>query len=290
MILVTCAAGGAASHVIPQLVKKGLEVRALDISDKVEKLKEIGVKETIVGNCRDREVIKKAISGCDQILYMPPLFVYDEADMAKLCIDEAIEAGVKQFVMMSVTHPNMSTLLQHTQKLYAEEYLVYKGLSHNLNYTILQPMHYNHNFSIPMVWETGAYNCFYTKTTKLSYVDAADVGEVAAKVLSEDGHQNATYELVGNDFLSPVDMVELFNEITGRGAVCNQVPVENIIEYFGNGKYDSYFVKTFKCLSETYGDYGIAGNGNVLTWLLGRKPTTFREYIKNEMDKYGLQP
>ena len=108
MILVTCAAGGAASHVIPQLVKRGLDVRALDISEKVENLKEIGVKETMVGNCRDREVIEKAMAGCDQVLYMPPLFVYDEADMAKLCIDVATEAGVKQFVMMSVTHPDMS--------------------------------------------------------------------------------------------------------------------------------------------------------------------------------------
>lgn len=288
MVLVTCAAGGVASRLIPELVKAGLDVRAFDISPKVHDLKAIGVKETMQGDGSNAADVAKAVDGCEQVLYIPPMFLYIEAEMANLCVDEAVKAGVKQFVMTTVTHPNMSTLPQHTQKLHAEEHLIYKGLSDGLNYTILQPMHYCHNFSVPQVWEIGAYNIFYTKTTRLSYVDAGDVGIVAAKILTEDGHQNATYELVGSDFLSPVDMVGIFNDITGRSAVCNQISVDDILEYFGNGKYDSYFVKTFRCLSDTYGKYGIAGNPNVLTWLLGRKPTTFAEYIKNEIEANGL--
>ncbi|MFR3684025.1 MAG: NmrA family NAD(P)-binding protein [Enterococcus sp.] len=287
MILVTCAAGGVGTRVVKELAEKGLKIRAFDISPKVAELAGFGV-ETMQGDARDSEDLEKAIKGCDQVLYLPPMFVYDESDIAKKCIDEAVKQNVHQFVMMSVTHPNMSTLLQHTQKLKAEEYLVYKGLSDHLNYTILQPMHYMHNFLVPSVWTTGSYDCFYTKTTKLSYVDVNDVAEVATKVLTEDGHQNATYELVCHDFLSPVDMIEKFNQITGRDAVCNQVPVETIIPYFGNAKYDSYFVQTFKNLAETYGEYGIAGNANVLTWLLEREPTTFDEYIKRELEENQL--
>lgn len=287
MILVTGAAGGVGTRVIKVLAKKGLKIRAFDISPKVAELASLGV-ETMQGDARRTEDVAKALAGCDQVLYLPPMFVYDEADMAKRFIDEAVKQNIRQFVMMSVTHPNMSTLTQHTQKLKAEEYLVYKGLSDHLNYTILQPMHYMHNFLVPSVWESGSYDCFYTKTTKLSYVDVMDVAEVAAKVLTEDGHQNATYELVGKDFLSPVDMVEMFNEITGREAVCNQIEVEAILPYFGNGKYDSYFVQTFKNLAETYGKYGIAGNSNVLTWLLERQPTTFEEYIKRELAENNL--
>ncbi|WP_086348672.1 NmrA family NAD(P)-binding protein [Candidatus Enterococcus clewellii] len=288
MILVTCAAGGVGTRVVKVLANKGLKVRAFDISPEVDKLASLGV-ETMQGDARSDEDLAKAVNGCDQILYLPPMFVYDEADIARRCIDEAVKQNVRQFVMMSVTHPNMSTLNQHTQKLKAEEYLVYKGLSDQLNYTILQPMHYMHNFLIPSVWETNSYNCFYTKTTKLSYVDVNDVAEVAAKVLIEDGHQNATYELVGHDFLSPDDMIEKFNQLTGRTAVCNQVPVEAILPFFGNAQYDSYFVQTFKNLAQTYGEYGIAGNANVLTWLLEREPTSFDEYIQREIVENGLK-
>lgn len=288
MILVTGAAGAVGKRIITELVRRGLSVKAFDINPDVAELKKLGVTETFLGDGRSTKDIAKALGGCDQVLYIPPLFVYNETDMAKQCIDEAVKAKVRQFVMMTVTHPNMSTLPQHTQKLKAEEYLIYKGLSDQLNYTILQPMHYMHNFLVPQVWEMDSYQCFYTKTTKLSYVDAADVGEVAAKILSEEGHQNATYELVGTDFLSPVDMVAQFNNITGRNAVCEQIAVEQIINYFPTAKYDSYFVKTFQCLAKTYGDYGIAGNSNVLHWLLERQPTTFEEYIRRECRAYSL--
>ncbi|MHC5217795.1 NmrA family NAD(P)-binding protein [Enterococcus sp. LJL128] len=288
MILVTGAAGNVGRRIITELVNRGLSIKAFDINPKVEELKALGVSETMVGDARSAEDIVKALAGCEQVLYIPPMFVYDEAEIAMHFIDEAVRAEISQFVMMTVTHPLMSTLPQHTQKLKAEEYLVYKGLSAGLNYTILQPMHYMHNFLVPVVWETDAYQCFYTKTTKLSYVDAADVGAVAAKILTEADHQNATYELVGDDFLSPVDMVEVFNRITGKEAVCDQVPVQQIINYFETAKYDSYFVKTFEQLAKTYSEYGIAGNSHVLTWLLGRKPTSFEEYVLRECKENNL--
>ncbi|GCF95067.1 epimerase [Enterococcus florum] len=285
MILVTAAAGNVGRQIVHYLVERGLSVRAFDISPAVAKLE---AAETMIGDARSIEDVRKALNGCTQVLYIPPMFVYDEAKIAQKFIDEAANLGIEQFVITTVTHPNMDTLPQHTQKLHAETHLVYKGLSAGLNYTILQPMHYMHNFSVPMVWETNAYQCFYTKTTKLSYVDVRDVAEVAATVLTESGHENATYELVGTDFLSPMDMVETFNQITGRSATCQQIPVDQIINYFETAKYDSYFVETFKALAKTYGDYGIAGNSNVLSWLLGRKPTSFTQYIQREIEVHQL--
>jgi hypothetical protein len=36
-------------------------------------------------------------------------------------------------------------------------------------------------------------------------------------------------------------------------------------------------------LFEHYGRYGITGNPNVLTWLLGRSPTSFGEYVQRSL-------
>ncbi len=287
MVLVTAANGRVARRVIPELLKKDLHVKAIDISPQAESLKEIGVDEVFIGDAGDRDTLVKAFEGCDQLLYIPPGGIYTEAKLAKLAIDVAADVGVRQVVLMTVTHPNMSTLLQHTQKLQAEEHLIYKGLSHNLNYTILQPMHYTHNFPVKQVWDTDMYGCFYTASRKLSYVDTRDVGEIAAKILTEDGHQNATYELVGDDFLSPEDLVATFNQITGHHAVARQMPIEQVIA--ASGIKDSFMQEAMRHVSYTYSNYGIAGNSNVLTWLLGRKPTTFAEYVERELKELDLK-
>lgn len=283
MIFVTSAYGNVGRKIIPQLIKKGLEVRAMDINPAVENLKEIGVKETVCGDASCYQTVKEAMKGCDQVLYIPPFFTYIESKMAEIAVDAAIENNVKQFVMTSVTHPLMSTLLQHTQKLKAEEYLVYAGLKHHLNYTILQPMHYNHNFDVKAVTDTNVYHSFYDINTKLSYVDCEDVGEVCAKVLTETTHQNATYELCGPDFYSPSDLVDVYNEVTGKNAVAAHIDVEDLCDLMHLN--DSYGRECFRRLADTYSEYGIAGNPNVLTWLLGRKPTTFKEYVIREYNK-----
>lgn len=52
---------------------------------------------------------------------------------------------------------------------------------------------------------------------------------------------------------------------------------------------DSHFQEAIRSLSYTYSKYGLAGNPNVLTWLLGRKPYSFEDYIQNELETLNLQ-
>lgn len=283
MILVTSAYGNVGRHIIPQLIKKGLSVRAMDINPAAEQLKNMGVQEVVIADASKRENMEQAMKGCSQVLYVPPMFTYIEAEMARVAVDCAVKLGIEQFVMLSVTHPNMSTLLQHTQKLKAEEYLVYAGLEHRLNYTILQPMHYNHNFDVAAVASSNTYLSFYDINTKLSYVDCEDVGEVCARILTEDGHQNATYELSGSDFYSPCDLVNVYNELTGNHAQAAHIDVEEFLDMIH--LQDSYGRECFRRLADTYSRYGIAGNANVLTWLLGRRPVSFAGYVKREMER-----
>lgn len=286
MVLVTSANGNVGRRIIPVLAKMGLAVRAMDINSDVEALKELGAKETFTGDARKADVLRQAMQGCDQVLYIPPMFVYDEAKMAKLAIDIAIEQKVKKFVLMSVLHPQMRTLLQHDQKLEVEEYLIYKGLSDDLDYTILQPMHYHHTFRVADTWKSNQSFIFYDVNARLSGVDAGDVAEVAAKVLTEPGHENATYELSGSDFISAAESVEIFNKVTGRNAKIVRIDIEDLIKR--NGITDSYGSEAFRALAYTYGTFGFRGNANVLTWLLGRAPKTFEDYLRDEIERLQL--
>lgn len=288
MILVTSANGHSGQFIIKQLVKNGYDVRATDIAPETEQLKDtLGVKEVVVGDITDIRTIRQVVKGVDQIVHIPPLFIAEEALVGNYLIDEAIKAEVKQFVLISVTHSIMSSLLNHTAKRLVEEHLMYQELKHHFNYTILQPMHYMHNFDPNVVQETGKYGIFYKTDTKLSYVDPDDVGEVVSKILADpEKHNRATYELVGSDFLSPKGLVQEFNELTGEHAVAEQVTdLDAFMDQVGF--LNVYGRESVKHLAETYSDYGLAGNPNVLAWLLGRQPTTFKEYISKQLKTRG---
>lgn len=283
MVLLTSAFGNVGRRMAKYLAENGIEVKAFDINPATKALLQEGVKEVYIGDISDPADVRNALKGCDKVLYIPTFLSEDEDAVGKQFIDIASEEGIKQYVLVTVTHTNMSTLKQHTAKLHIEEHLIYKGLTDNLNYTILQPMHYYHNFNVKSVVDSNSFVVFYDLNRRLSFVDVFDVAQVASKVLTEDGHQNATYELVGSEFLSSYDLVKQFNDITGRNINAVQISVDDLAK--AAGITDTYTLEAIQALSDTYTKYGLTGNSNVLTWLLGRKPSTFKDYLEREMHK-----
>lgn len=65
MVLVTAANGNAGRNFICELIKKNIPVKATDISPNTELLKELGVKEIIIGHIGRKHVVKKTLEGCD---------------------------------------------------------------------------------------------------------------------------------------------------------------------------------------------------------------------------------
>ncbi len=283
MILVTSAYGNNGRRIIPRLAKKGMEIRALSLSDRTNELKELGAKEVIVGNALDPETLDKAMVGIKSVFHVGPSFHPQEAEMGVAVINAASDAEVEHFVYDSVLHPQISALLQHRMKLIVEEHLI----NSDLNYTILQPMHYMQNININEVYHEGVFKQASTLETPLSFVDMDNKVEVAAKVLTEDGHYGATYELCCDDYLNAIEIAELMTKVLGKEIRPKLVPKEFVISGFQKAfpEYGDYPARGFKALFDYYSEYGFFGNSNVLKWLLGRNPTTLEEYIKKEFDK-----
>lgn len=277
MILVTSAAGNTGRVIVKQLVEAGLDVLATDINPKVKALP--GIKEAMVGDLTQLNFIDELMQKADQVVYIPPLFSAEEALIGKRMADKAVEHDVAHFVFVSVIHPILTTLLQHTAKRDVEEYLIYKGMSSEFSYTILQPMHYMHNFNPQAVAESGAYSIFYNVDTKVGYVATEDVAEVIASVLADPKkHNKATYELVGTQPYSPNDLVSIFNQLSGNKATATYMEVEAFLDMIH--AEDLYFREGFKQLAYSYSTWGLDGNSNVLALLLGHQPTSFEEYVK----------
>ena len=278
MILVTAAGGRTGRSVVPALSGTGEPVRAFDIAPAVTELAgDFGV-EAAVGDMRDSAQVRRAMDGVRVVVHIGPPLHPDEAAMGHVVVSEARRSGVEHFVQFSVTHPQLEPLLNHQAKLDVERHL----LLSRMPFTILQPMHYMQNVDIENAVSTGVLRQPYSIDARLAHVDLGDVATIAAQVVAKgEAHYYATYELCGSDYRSARELAEVITSVSGRTVRAEAVGQEaDPFVTLGLSEEDDFRADARRRLFGHYGRYGITGNSNVLTWLLGRRPTTFSEYVR----------
>jgi uncharacterized protein YbjT (DUF2867 family) len=164
----------------------------------------------------------------------------------------------------------------HWNKLRVEAIL----FSTALDVTFLQPAAYMQN--ILAEWDrmtgTGVYRVPYPIKTKLSLVDLEDVAEAAATVLTNAGHTDATYELVGTPPISQVEIAEAFGRALDRPVRAEAETVESWGHRAKKAGMSDYARETLIRMFHVYARDGLAGNCNVLGWLLARPPTSLADF------------
>ena len=280
MILVVGASGAVGIPTIRHLVRRGATVRALTSNQKsAERLTELGVAETVVGDFRSDADVARATQGVDSVMHIPPRFTEDEAEIGFRVIDAAKDAGVGHIVFCSAYHPQMRKLGHHWSKLLVEEAVIESGL----DFTILQPSMFMQNVRVEwaQVAEKGVYPRPYSPDRKMSLVDTDDLGEAAAIILTEDGYRGATFELCGAESLTHTEMAAIFSEVLDR-------PVEAINRDLGEWEswarergWAEWSIETYKNMCLHYDAHGYpGGNPLILRTILGREPGGYRAFAE----------
>ena len=286
MILVTGAAGKTGRAVIQALVARGQAVRALVRRSEQEAfLQRLGVQEVVVGDMGEGAVVEEAMRGVRAVYHIGPNMHPDEVALGQVAIAAAQAAGVEHVVYHSVLHPQVEAMPHHWQKLRVEEALFASGLA----YTILQPAAYMQN--VLAAWdalrERGVYPVPYAAAMRLSMVDLNDVAEVAARVLTEPGHAGATYELCGPEVLSQTETAAVLAQQLGHAVRVEVVPIAAWEAQARAAGLGDYQVETLVKMFQYYERHGFCGSPGVLTWLLGRPPTTFAAFVERTRQERG---
>jgi uncharacterized protein YbjT (DUF2867 family) len=279
MILVTGAAGKTGRAVIRALTARGEAVRALvRRSEQIRSVEALGAQQVVVGDMRVQAIMDQAAQGVRAVYHICPNVSPDEVTISQVAIMAARSAGVKHFVYHSVLHPQVEAMPHHWQKLRVEEQLFESGLC----YTILQPTAYMQNVLAhwDQIMEQGVYPVPYAVETRLGMVDLEDVAEVVAVVLTEPGHTGAVYELAGAEVLSQVEVATILGQQLGRSVRAEVVPLEIWKRRARESGLGDYQVETLVKMFRYYERYGFWGNPRVLSWLLGRSPTTFTAFVE----------
>jgi uncharacterized protein YbjT (DUF2867 family) len=284
MILVTGAAGKTGRAVIRALTARGEVIRALvHRPEQVRLVEGVGAREVVVGDMCVQATMGQAAQGARAVYHICPNVSPDEVAIGQVAIAAARSAGVKHFVYHSVLHPQVEAMPHHWQKLRVEEKLFESGLS----YTILQPAAYMQNVLAhwDQIVEQGVYSVPYAVETRLGMVDLEDVAEAAAAVLTEPGHAGAVYELAGTEVLSQVEVATILGQQLGRPVRAEAVSLETWERRARESGLGDYQIETLVKMFRYYERYGFWGNPRVLSWLLGRPPTTFAAFV--ERSKYS---
>jgi NAD(P)H dehydrogenase (quinone) len=286
MILVTGAAGKTGMAVVGALAARRVAVRALvRHPDRSAAVAELGAPEIVVGAFEDATALAAVANGASAIYHICPNASPHEIAYARAATATAKAAGVRRFVYHSVLHPQIEAMPHHWAKLRVEELLLTSGLA----VTILQPTAYMQNMLAGWrsIFEEGVYRVPYPVGTRISLVDLRDVAEAAARVLTEDGHVGAIYELVGTSPLTQTEVAETLSLALGRPvrAVAESVEAwESRARAAGMGEYQR---ETLAAMFRSYAADGLVGNANVLTWLLRRSPSTLAQFATEASRRTG---
>ncbi len=230
--------------------------------------------------------LEEACQGIRAVYHICPNMHPQEIQIGRNVLSAARRVGVERFVYHSVFHPQTEAMPHHWNKLRVEE-LIFNS---NLKYTILQPCVYMQN--VLGYWKQittqGLYSVPYANETCLSMVDLDDVAEVAAQVLVEPGHFGDTYELCGPHALSQTQVAEILSQELGSPVVAQPLSLAEWEKGARASGMSDFSRETLKKMFIYYENFGLTGSPSVLTWLLKRKPTTFRQFVQRVVSEKSL--
>jgi uncharacterized protein YbjT (DUF2867 family) len=291
MILITGAGGKTGKAIIKALSKIENVCAFVHREEHVPVLKALGAEKAIVGDMRDGSSIRSAIDGVRAVYHICPNMNPDEVEIGRLMLDEAKRAGVGHVLHHSVLHPQTEKMKHHWGKLRVEEMIFESGIP----FTILQPAPYMQNLlaNWKSILEDGILRLPYSVHAKFSFLDLEDLAEAAKTVLTKPDHRNAVYELAGTPPTSHLDVAEILSGVLNREVRAEKEDVGEwqlrtssaLAKDARSSQFDEYVIENLVRMFEYYDQWGLAGNPNVLTWILKREPTSLETFIKRTVNE-----
>jgi len=272
-VLVMGAAGKTGAAVVRALTARGVKVRAAIRTERSRgRANAAGASDCAIVDLATGRGLGRAIEGVRSIYHLAPNVHPDEVGIAERVAREAADQGVTRLVFHSVLHPHDRSMPHHLRKADAEA-LVRETVP---TWTVLQPAAYFQNLLDAAL--AGRIEVPYSLDAPFTLVDLEDVAEVAARVLTEPGHNHATYELAGPELTTVRDLAAVACDALGRPV--EAVRTDRAAWAAGPGADLADGVRRdLLAMFAAYDARGLVGNATVLRLLLDRPPRTWRDLV-----------
>ncbi|MCW3059865.1 MAG: NAD(P)-dependent oxidoreductase [Capsulimonas sp.] len=220
-ILITGANGTVGSDLTAELANQGVKVRA-GVRSKLRARNVMAYEPELVEMDLTRpDTFADALYGIEKLFLLTP-FTGGTTDIVQTLVDAAKAAGVSHIVRLSAYGADADPGITLGRWHRAEEKIVQAS---GVPSTILRPNGFFQNFAENDVRSIKTQNAIYSPVEdgKASFVDTRDIAAVAAKALTQPGHEGKIYEITGPEAISYTQIAEQLSAITGR--TINFVPV-----------------------------------------------------------------
>jgi uncharacterized protein YbjT (DUF2867 family) len=276
LILVTGASGNVGREVVRELVARGTRVRAATYGDADARRAPREATEIARFDFLDPTTFPAAFDGVDRLFLMrPPAISHVRRDI-KPSLDFAIGHGVSHVVFLSLIGAERNPIVPHARV----ESLLMKS---DVAWTMLRCGFFMQNLDTTHRADLVEYGDLFIPAGKgaTAFIDARDIGAIAARALTEPGHENRAYPLTGSEALTYDEVAAIMTEELGRPITYSAPsPLAFARRMRERGHSRGY-------ISVMLGVYlttrlGLArGITPDAAALLGRAPITMRQYVRD---------
>ena len=285
MILVTGATGKTGSQTVRSLLARGAPVRVLvRNAEKAAPLAARGV-ELIVGDAGDEATVARAVDGVERLMLTLPNGP-DQLDWEMGILKQAEAAGVEHVAYLSSTESNPD----NPRRIPQVHVKVAGALrASNLGWTILRPNFFMQNmFMFLASIRADDSFTFPLGDGKVAMCDARDVGEVAALVLTGDGHLGKSYDLTGTELLTMHDAAQILSGILDRAITYVPESIDDFRARMRNMLSNQWHVEgVVELMQEIAEEGGLDHTTDTVEELLGRPPNSFARFVKEHKEMFG---
>jgi uncharacterized protein YbjT (DUF2867 family) len=286
MIGVIGGTGNTGRAVVAALQKKGADFRCL-VRDPAAAAETLGSDvELVQADTADADSIEAGLAGCDKLFLLTghsPAMQEQQINT----IEAAKRAGVSHVVKLSggdaVATPDCPSKIGQAH-YHIEEALKASGLE----WTILRPGLFMQNFlnMAGMVKGQGKIMMPVPADVEAGMIDVRDTGDVAAAVLTGDGHNGQSYFLASAN-RTPGDVAAVLSAELGREIAFVEVPMEGAVGAMKERGMPDWLIDHQAGVMGLFASGVLAQTNDNIEQISGHPARTLEDFVKDNAGAFS---
>lgn len=278
MICVTGAGGTVGSEIIKRLDSAKAPFRAAYFSEeKAQAARAKGIDAVIIDYNRP-ETLRAAFQGSDKLFLLAPS-APNQTQLELNAVEAAKAVGVSRIVKLSVWGADEEAFVLAKVHRPVEKAIESSGIA----WSFLRPNGFMQNIVTYMGETIKSEGAFYSAVgeAKISHVDVRDIAAVAAKALTEPGHEGKAYTLSGPEALSYADIATKLSKVLGRSISHIGLSPPNLKSGMLAAGMPEEYADMLLDLERYYREQQASRITNDTRQVTGRDPIRFAQYARD---------
>lgn len=274
-ILVTGATGNVGREIIKILYEEQHLVRAAVVSEEDASRLPAPVPWQIF-DFTDPATYQPAFAGVKKLFLMRPPHIANIMRDMKPAIDYAVQAGVEHIVFLSLLGAEKNKVVPHAK---VEKLL----LESSASVTLLRCGFFMQNLSTTHLQDIQEHNDIFIPAGrgKTAFIDVRDIAAVAAKALTEPGHEDHAYPLTGSEALDYYQVAAMMTQQLERPIGYSNPSLPRFVWRFWRRGYSLGYIGVVAAIYTTT-RLGLAQTVTPHSQqLLGRNPISLQQFVQD---------